>query len=331
MADTQSRKWILTFNNPEKHGFTHDKIKSTLANMKPVTYWCMADEQGQTYHTHLYMHCATPVRFSTMGNYFPKVDREMARGTAQENRDYITKSGKWEKDDKHGTKIEGTFEEWGIMPIERQGARTDLAELHDLILDGHTNCAIYEQNPDFIKYHTLIEQVRQDHRYEAHRGVIRQLEVMYIWGATGVGKTRGVLEKHCMHDIYRITDYSHPFDAYKGEPVIVFDEFRSQLKISDMLNYLDIYPLTLPSRYSNKQACYTRVYILSNEPLKSQYKNIQTEQKETWLAFLRRIHVLAEMTREGYVYQDIHEHVNGYSWDKPTEFREIDTQEELPF
>ena len=28
--DTASRKWQLTFNNPEEHGWTHDKIREVL-------------------------------------------------------------------------------------------------------------------------------------------------------------------------------------------------------------------------------------------------------------------------------------------------------------
>ena len=73
-------------------------------------------------------------------------------------------------------------------------------------------------------------------------------------------------------NVYRVTNYKHPFDGYKGEPVILFDEFRSSLPLPDMLNYLDVYPLMLPSRYADRVACYTRVFIVSNIPLEEQYQ-----------------------------------------------------------
>lgn len=38
-----------------------------------------------------------------------------------------------------------------------------------------------------------------------------------------------------------------------------------------MLNYLDIYPIQLPSRYYNKVACYNIVYIVSNWKLEEEY------------------------------------------------------------
>lgn len=111
-----------------------------------------------------------------------------------------------------------------------------------------------------------------------------------LLGATEAGETRYALNKHGYRDVYRVTDYKHPFDLYKGENVLCFDEFRSQFPISDMLNYLDGYPMTLPCRYNNKQACYNIVYIISNVPLEEQYPIFQLNQPATWQAFLRRIH-----------------------------------------
>jgi len=49
------------------------------------------------------------------------------------------------------------------------------------------------------------------------------------------------------------------------------------------------YPCVLPSRYNDRIACYTKVYILSNVDLRCQYKEIQENNVKTWEAFLRRI------------------------------------------
>ena len=66
-----------------------------------------------------------------------------------------------------------------------------------------------------------------------------------------------------------------------------------------MLNYLDVYPLTLPARYNNRTACYTKVYITSNLPLEEQYREIQRFQWETWRALLRRIQTIIEYLPDG--------------------------------
>ena len=136
-----------------------------------------------------------------------------------------------------------------------------------------------------------------------YRSQNRDLTVYYLYGASGAGKTRGIYQKHPAEDICRITDYGGKngvrFDAYHGQPVLVFEEFHSQIPIESMLNYLDIYPLTLPARYSDKTACYTTVYITSNISLEDQYPDIQRYKLETWRAFLRRIHTVIEYLPDG--------------------------------
>lgn len=128
-------------------------------------------------------------------------------------------------------------------------------------------------------------------RENKYSNVFRQLEVTYIFGGTEKGKTRHVMEKYGYTNVYRVTKYDHTaFDSYKGQDVVVFEEFRSSFKIEEMLNYLDGYPQQLPSRYFDKEAAYTKVYIITNWTLEQQYKNVQTEYPSTWQAFNRRIH-----------------------------------------
>ena len=65
------------------------------------------------------------------------------------------------------------------------------------------------------------------------------------------------------------------------------------------MDYLDGYPLALPARYANRQACYETVYLISNIDLKEQYVNVQVKEPETWRAFLRRIHQVIEYRKDG--------------------------------
>ena len=288
--DSQSRKWQITLNNPLDKGYTHDKIKEELNKLKSLVYWCMADETGKTHHTHIYVTFSNAVRFSTLKNRFNGAHLEIAKGTAEQNRDYIAKSGKWANDKKHGTSIPGTFEEFGELPVERQGARNDLADLYDMIKSGASNYQIMDECPEYMFHLDKIERARQTLKAETYKDTFRTMEVTYISGKTGTGKTRYVLEKYGYSNVYRVTDYKHPFDAYKGEDIIVFDEFNNQLRIQEMLNLLDGYPVELPCRYANKQACYTKAYIISNINLHGQYPYERDNEPNIWAAFKRRIH-----------------------------------------
>lgn len=288
--DKQSRKWQLTINNPVAKELCHDNIKEILSQMKSVSYYCMSDEVGSSYHTHIYIYCSSPVRFSTIKNKFPTAHIELAKGTSEQNRDYVFKEGKWLNDKKRGTNLLDTHEEFGEMPIERQGARNDLADLYDLIKQGATDFEILDTNPEFFNQIERMEKVRQTIYQDCYKNQFRKLEVTYIWGDTGAGKTRSVMEEYGYSNVYRITNYAHPFDLYKGQAVIIFEEFRSSLPLADMLNYLDGYPLSLPCRYTDRVACYTKVFVISNIDLRWQYVELQRLEKESWQAFLRRIH-----------------------------------------
>ncbi|MCI9263651.1 MAG: replication protein [Oscillospiraceae bacterium] len=297
--DPQGRKWLITINNPAEKGLDHKAIQEILRQFLSLLYFCMADEQGETYHTHVFFALEHPTRFSTIKRRFPAAHIDRADGTAGECRAYLQKSGKWADSDKAETSIPGTFEEWGELPIERQGERTDLALLYQLIKDGLSNYEIMEQNPDYMLSLEKIERARQAVREQQYRETFRTLEVTYIWGPTGTGKTRSVMEKYSYSGVYRVTDYAHPFDSYAGEDVLLLDEYSSNFKVRDLLCYLDGYPLSLPARYSNRVACYTKAYIISNLCLSKQYPDIQFDSPATFAALLRRIHTVIHYTAPG--------------------------------
>lgn len=302
--DKQSRKYQLTINNPQDKGLDHEAIKKTLEQLTALDYYCLADEIGateHTRHTHIFTVLRNPARFSRIKRLFPEAHIETARGTIQENRAYVQKSGKWADDPKADTSIPDTFEESGEPPEEPgQGARTDITQLYHFIADeGMSNAEIMEQNPELATHIGKMDKIRQDVLEARYRETWRDLDVTYIFGPTGTGKTRSVMEKHGYSNCYRITDYTHPFDRYNQENTLCFDEFRSSLPIGDMLDYLDGYPLALPARYANRQACYETVYIISNIDLTEQYPNVQLNEPATWRAFLRRIHHVIEYQSTG--------------------------------
>lgn len=250
----------------------------------------MTDEKGNTFHTHVFAKFSSRVRFSTIKRHFPEAHIEKAKGTVSQNVDYIKKSGKWENTNKSETAIEGSFEEWGTQPQDSRGERFDMTELYHMVSDGMTNAEILAVNQDYILQIDKLDKLRTILLTEQYKNVIRfKMSVIYISGETGTGKTRGVIEKHGVENVYRVTDYQHPFDGYNCQSVICFDEFRSSLRLKDMLNYCDIYPIELPARYANKYACFDTVYIISNWTLEKQYSELQKMDKESWDAFLRRI------------------------------------------
>lgn len=310
----QRSNYLLTINNPLEHDFPHTRIKHVLIdNFTTLDYFCMADEIGGetgTYHTHVYVHFTSRVRLAKVKKHFPPAHIDIVNGTPSQNIDYIKKSGKWADTEKSETRVEGTFEEWGEVP-KSKGRRKDMEELYDMIALGYTNGAIIRENPDYILSIDKLDKVRTMLLNERYMGTRRfNLKVVYIYGATGTGKTRSVLDEHGDSSVYKVNDYDHPFDSYACQPVICFDEFRSQIAISDMLGYLDIYPIELPARYANKVMCAETIYMTSNLKLEDQYVHVQTDKPETWKAFLRRIHEIRHYDTDGRI--TVYDSVDAY-------------------
>ena len=297
-VDSQTRKWQITINNPIDKGFTHDKLIELSKEFKSLIYMCFSDEVGEngTFHTHIYLQFSSAVRFSTLKNKFEGGHFEMAKGTAVQNRDYVFKEGKWLNDKKKDTNISESHFEYGDLPVERQGKRSDLDDLYDMINSGMSNFDIITECPSYIRDIDKLDKVRQTLKDNEYKNIWRDLTVTYIYGSTGTGKTRSVMDKYGYSNVYRVTDYLHPFDSYKGQDVILFEEFRSSIHIGDMLKYIDGYPVELPCRYSNKIACYTKVYICSNISLSKQYPNLQIDENTSYSAFLRRINYVQKFT-----------------------------------
>lgn len=297
--DTQARKYQLTINNPADKGLDHDTIKTRLAGITSLTYACMSDEKGleeQTPHTHIFVATKTPVRFSTMKNRFPEAHIEKAHGTAQQNRAYVEKSGKWAEDPKGDTSIPGTFEEIGTMPEERgQGFRSDLDEIGDLIEEGLTPSEIMAENFAYRRYERMIRSAYFDKR-KRETPTKREVKIHYLVGESGSGKSYTFVtlcEEHGEDSVFFLTDYDGGgFDTYCGEPILFMDEYKGQLPFGTLLTITDQLKAQVHARYTNVTAVWCEVYITSVFPPEELYKKMVEEDvrgRDKQQQLLRRI------------------------------------------
>ncbi len=299
IGTNRSRKWQITINNPLDYDFTHEKIKEIMQSHKYL-YFCFCDEIGEqgTPHTHIFMQFENAVSFDTIKSRFPVAHIETAQGTAEQNRDYIRKEGAYLDSKKKETNLIETFEEYGDMPLGKSAKNCKISdEVLLLIQDGVSTSDIVKQYPSYMTKIHCIEETRQIILSENFNNKWRNIEVVYIYGETGTGKTRSVMETFGYENVCKVTNYNHPFDNYKYQDVLLLDEFRSSLSLKDMLQYLDGYPIDLPCRYSDKSAIFTKVFIISNIPFNEQYREIQRNEPESWNAFVRRINKIIKFEK----------------------------------
>lgn len=304
---TRNRNYLLTINNPLNHGMDRDTLIEMCDSLQPE-YFCMSDEVGgeeNTPHTHIYISFENARSFESIRKHFKGFAHiDKCFGTPQENKNYVFKEDKWLDDTKGETNLRDTHFESGVLPVKQQGKRNDIVDIYSMVSEGFKTSEIIKIYPNYSLRANDIDSLVGRLKEEEFQNTKRDLTVIYISGPSRTGKTSYVLDKYGYENVYRISDYRNPFDGYRFQDVILFDEFRSDLPINAMLKYLEGYPCKLPSRYYDKQACYTKVYIVSNIPINDQYTNFeQCPDRETFEAFLNRINAVMEFDhREKSVY-----------------------------
>lgn len=292
----------MTFNNPKEHGYNTEKpedmqlyYEKAKNKWGSLLYLCTTKEVGtqeHTEHDHCFLYFSNSIYRTSLQKVFPFADIRACDGTAEACRDYVFKAGKQEGTEKEESRIDGYQFEWGAMP-KKQGARSDLDTLKLLILQGLSNAAIYDINASFMKYSGSIDRLRNDILTSDYKEQWRNIEVVYIQGATGTGKTRSVMDTYGYKNCCRVRKGDYPFNSYLNQDVVIFEEFRNSFKLEEMLLYLDGYPVNdLRGMYYLRTACWHKVFICSNWFIEQQYEEIQKEHPEDWQAFLRRVHTI---------------------------------------
>lgn len=285
MTAQRIRSWCLTLNNP-----TEEEIES-LKGLNPRLFKCaifaheIGEETGtphiQGYVQFVNARTLTAVK-KIVGN---RAHLEVSRGTPFEAYSYC------EKEDREDAII------YGEKPAEVE--LSDWERILIAVENGESDLDIIRKWPGIaMRCQTAIAKYRAI--YQASVVAWRDVEVEYVWGPTGTGKSRSVLydaEGQYRQDVYRATNAKNPFDMYDGEATIVFEEFRSQYTCRDMLNWIDGHPVMLPARYADRMACFTKVYILSNWDFARQYESVRESSPETWQAWRRRINKITFVGR----------------------------------
>lgn len=285
----QTRGWILTL---KAEMWSKEQVEKKLAPWPFVGQLERGEDSTEKnpdgyLHWQIYVESPkAPIRFETLKNLFPKGGKFFRRrGTKKQAHAYCSK-----KDTFQGIRIAGKK-----MELEdNRGKRRDLEELKAMADSEMSYSDILRKEIRAARYIKWLSEYCREIDTAKAKTELREVEARYIWGDTGVGKTRGIWEKHAS-EMFRVTDYRNAFDAYRGENVLVLDEFHGHLDFNLMLNILDRYPLELPARYANQWARFTKVYVVSNVPLWKLYPEVQVEKPAAWAALLRRFVSIEEM------------------------------------
>jgi len=236
MKRQQLRNFCFTLNN-----WTDEEI-TTIKTIK-FKYLIYGKEVGESGTPHLqgYMELAGRRDFDSIKKIIPRMHIEVRRGTAKEASDYCKK--------------DGNFEEEG--EISKQGDRKDIVAAYDAAKSGvrmeefMDSCPSY-QNLRIFEKAVSVYQKKRDFKPE----------VYWLYGPTGSGKTRYVVEKE--KDLWISGKNLRWWDGYENQEATLFDDFRKDFcTFHELLRILDRYPMTVEVKGGHRVLNSKRMYITS--------------------------------------------------------------------
>lgn len=240
-----------------------------------ATYHTAGREIGEEGTPHLqgYAEFANSRPWAWIHKRFPRAHVEKRAGTAAQAIAYCHKDGDF----------------WEIGEPKKQGKRSDLDEIKTALADGVDMLTIADSHfGDFCRYHksfSLYRQLLAKHRTEPPKAV-------WLWGRTGVGKTRRATTSHS--SFYMKPD-SKWWDGYEQQEAIIIDDWRPNhwLCLAGLLTLTDRYPYQGEVKSGFVKINSPYIYITSDRPPTEVWSG---EHKERDLSqLLRRIEV-AEVT-----------------------------------
>lgn len=141
-------------------------------------------------------------------------------------------------------------------------------------------------------------------------GADKNMQVMYIWGDSGTGKTtlaKWFAEKNEM-SVFVSSSSNDILDGYRGEECIILDDLRADnMRLEEFLKMADNHTnSSVRSRYQNKSIGTCKMLIITCcKPLEMFYKDFENTKFEQSKQFFRRITMQIQIVKSSV------ENVNG--------------------
>lgn len=257
----RAKRWCFTLNNPtatEKElmlqALTACRSGERISSLT-LTYLIFGREAVSTAHLQGYVELSTKSSLSSMKGLLPRAHWEKAKGTPKQASDYCKK--------------DGDFEEEGVLSIGR-GYRSDLIEVKSAIDKGATLDDVAESH-----FGLWVQYRRSFEAYLNLKSTPRRWEtvVVVLWGDTGTGKTRYCQDQVMDRSMWSNGDYKW-FDGYKGQDIVIWDDYRGEYPIQLFLKLTDRYPMQVPIKGGFTNWCPKRSILHLIVHLKPGTKNV---------------------------------------------------------
>lgn len=187
-------------------------------------------------------------------------------------------------------------EYFNIRPVKQQGKRKEILQVKDSIDAGDdiinviaNNEAAFVAGAKHLGYFALYQSEKR-----RRRGFV-DVDVQVFYGSTGTGKTRKAYELlgYDETETWRWVPGAGVtfFDGYVGQDNVIFDEFRGQIPLGQILTLLDGYPTRVQIKGSSVHWSPLKIILTSPVHPREWYTSVGEDKVEQ---LLRRINKITE-------------------------------------
>ena len=267
------RAYQLTLNEVQRF----ESLKANLLAYKNINYILAGKETAPTTeheHIHIYVQFSKPSTIAIKKLCGAHIEK--CFGSPEQNIAYIRKEG-----------AEIVYE-WGeLNTMKNSTSYPTIAEVKQM------NREERHQLP--MQYYKAIKELdlEEDNDIDIDEYFKETIQVYYIWGPSGIGKTKKAIEiiKEQGYRKFNEVKYSNGFWIGTGSAeVALYDDFRdSHMKASEFINFIDYNTHNLNTKFGYTKNKYKLIIITSIQSPDEIYRNL--ESKDQWIRRLNIINI----------------------------------------
>ena len=271
-------------------------IQAVIRSKKSIKQWAyiLHDKDDTEPHYHIYLNFGkTSVEFADVGTWFGLDENfvNKVEGRKVDMLMYLTHANP------------GQEHKYQYSPKEVIANFDFESEIAVSKILGNFEQFSYAQQLEYVnslsvnektKAHTQLDKLWKLHCQCLVLKPDRQIEVMFIHGKGGTGKTyyaKKLLSEVLKYDFCVSSSSNDPFQDYMGQQAIILDDLRDKaFEFEDLLKLLDNDTASsVKSRFSNKVFNGKMIVITSTVPLAYWYREYQYNMTDTLQQLYRRI------------------------------------------
>lgn len=185
---------------------------------------------------------------------------------------------------KEETRVPGTQFTLGVQPINRC-SKTDWDRVRKLAETGDVASI---PSDIALRYYANIKSIGKDHATPQRRP---DMEALCFWGVSNSGKSFDAMELAEAGSSYYMKDpRTKWWDGYRGQEVVVIDEFTGDIAINHMLRWLDKLPCLVECKGGAIPLSCKKIIITSNVDPRHWYADINEEQLKGLMRRMKVVH-----------------------------------------